>query len=55
MPDPSASNQLPEPGPAVPHVPDYNGGPSSGEIQMRYACEEGYAIPADCDGLNYGG
>lgn len=42
MPDPNAT-----------HVPDYSGGPSSGEIQMRYACEEGYAEPGECERLGF--
>ncbi|MCW4352004.1 hypothetical protein ONR57_01665 [Hoyosella sp. YIM 151337] len=42
MPDPSAT-----------HVPDYSGGPSSGEVQMRYACEQGYADRADCESLGF--
>lgn len=26
----------------------YGNGPTSGEVQMRHACEQGYADPKDC-------
>ncbi|MBB3039804.1 hypothetical protein [Hoyosella altamirensis] len=41
------------------HVPDYGDGPSSGEVQMRYACEQAspYVTAEQCGSLGfpYGG